>query len=92
MKVVCIHNRPKWVNHPYNYSLKKLIVGEIYTVLKVIDEGDGDFGYVLKEVKSDYKDGGFNSERFREIDGLFGEEVEKRISENVSRLFGLKNY
>lgn len=80
MKVVCIHNKAKFKNHPSNKLLYKLKVGEIYTVERVVDEGDGDIAYVLKEVKSNSWCGGWNSEKFREVDYSFGEKVCEEIS------------
>ncbi len=79
MKVVCIHNKPKFKNHPDNAILSKLIVGEIYTVEDIKYEGDGDFAYILKEVKSNSWCGGWNSEKFREIDNDFGDKICEEI-------------
>jgi hypothetical protein len=81
MKVVCISNKPIDSNNAFNNSLSNLIEGEIYTVLEHGYMPNSTF--ILKEAKSTHPSGGFNSNRFREVDYEFGEKVCNEIIEKI---------
>lgn len=81
MKVVCISNKPIDSTNPFNNSLSNLVEGEIYTVLEHGYMPNSTF--VLKEVKSTHPTGGFNSNRFREVDYEFGGKVCNEIIEKT---------
>jgi hypothetical protein len=79
-KVVCVSNKPMDFCNPYNDSLQRLVLNEIYTVKEYHIQ---DHGLVLIEVISSHPSGGYNSYRFRPIDETFGEETATRIEKEM---------
>lgn len=81
MKVICVNNKIIDKYNPFNDSLSRLVEGNIYEVVDVIHEG---LTIILKEVKSSHPNGGFKSERFREIDCDWADQLLIEISKKIN--------
>jgi hypothetical protein len=81
-KVVCIAELDAGQLNAAKYFHADIpVVGEIYTVIKVI-EGGFFKAYVIKELNSGACDG-YVTDLFRDIDEAFGESVLEKITQGI---------